>query len=201
MSPKRLSLLDRFCKYVGWLTSEQRSQIRWNVAYESGVLAVNEARVQSGSFGAMCYDIPARRVKQLWQDLLALDDGGAYFQGMRNRLEELGYFEPDSKAALIAEIKAEYEPFTQNSAERTRAFYRLVTREPLMDTETFIREFHKVFYSVETDTPEYNATLQRMTYDREWISSQKKDFQQYNKFANRNKTLDVFFSENGAGIS
>lgn len=191
--------LDRIRKFFVRETAEEKAKRLQDLAYAAGVANVDQYRAAHRVEGASQFYIPEHRVQQLWREFDG-ERNQSFRAGMEKRLNELGHVHPCIKSLDIAhgQISA-MKPYSK--AERTRLFYRLAVRADCMTMEEFIRDFKYVFRTSAGDTKDYGATMRMMHYDTAWISGQKKDFNQYNPFANKTKTLDVFFAKNRARIS
>lgn len=180
-------------------THPQRAKRLYDEDFARGVDFIDKLRKPVLRNGKMLYEVSPKKAEEVWRDINVLSKSAAMYAGMENRLEHMGY--PDPRYASLISLESvldsidkvkKREPRTQ--AERTRLFYRLAARADQMDMETFVREFRNVFLVAIGDDEEKATTVQQIHYNHAWITGQKKDFNQYNLFANkRPKTLDVFF--------
>lgn len=180
-------------------THPQRAKRLYDEDFARGVDFIDKLRRAVRRDGKVFFEISPEKAKEVWQDINVLSKGAAMYAGMESRLEQMGY--PDPRYASLISLESvldniskvkKRKPRTQ--AERNRLFFRLAARADQMDMETFVREFRNVFLVAIGDDEEKATTVQQMHYNHAWITSQKKDFNQYNLFANkRPKTLDVFF--------
>lgn len=192
------------CKFFSWESTEDFHRRVTDTSYAEGVRLIDGMRVQTGDVGALRFEIPKQKVKEVWASIQGLD-GGPMIQGMRDQLEELGYPEPDFFSDAYSAIHEYYASYSRKPtcrAERTRKFYRLVTRAPLLDSETFVREFREVFSDAEGDEPKFRTSLYAMRKETEWIAGQQAEFEQYNKFANpRPRTMEAFLTARGNTVN
>jgi len=216
---------DSIREFFGCEPRSQKVARLWDEAYQKGVAHVNSFRTALHTKGepgvgvpGLRYDIPKNKVAELWSDVNALYDGGGFFEGVRDRLEELKHYNSginDSICEIHERIRAEYAPYSTSvptiinterrpllRAERNRKFYHLVARAPMLDSETFACEFRDVFRESKEDDSICNELLKRMLEDDAWIASQHIEFEQYNKFANpRPRTMEAFLAARGNTVN